>query len=148
LLGRQAVRNRGAVQGDLRLQDLGGFRLDVERPGQRDSQGRPAPLDHASKFAGVAVRHAERRTLSADGERNERAPLARKLERRREGPEKRESLEVDTDQTKSGLLARDRERVDELAVRNHQEDALLADSVLDRLRQHLEVEHGLVDRNW
>ena len=68
--------------------------------------------------------------------------------RRGDRAQEREGLEVDADDLEPGLLAGVDVAVDELAVGDDEQDAahLLA-LVVDRLREHLVVEHRLLERN-
>ena len=144
LLGRDPFGNSVALEGDLRLQDLSRLDFEVEGARQRHRQRRSAPLDYARELARVAVGDGERRALGADRDGHEGAPSAREDDGRRQGAQERESLEVDADETETGLPARERVGVDELAIGDDEEDPLLRDAVLDRLGEHLEVERGLV----
>ena len=70
------------------------------------------------------------------------------LTRRRQRPQESERLEVDPDQADARLAARAHVAIDEVAVGEDEQD--LADArafVVGRLREHLVVEHGFVDRD-
>src|SRR4051812_25909509 len=147
LLGGESLRDIGAVERDVRLEDLGGFDVQIERSRKGDRQRHPAPLDNASELAGLAVRDPERAALGSHRDSDQRALLARRLLRWHERAEQRERLEVDAGELDTCAAAGRRVRVHELAIRDDEKNTLLGLAFLDGLAKHLVVEQRLVDRN-
>ncbi len=84
----------------------------------------------------------------ADGDRDERASAGERIAGRGEGAEKRERLEIDADDLETRPAARLQVAVDDLAVRDDEEDPEDGRTVLVRtVVENDPVEHRLVERD-
>src|SRR5581483_278322 len=100
--------------------------------------------EHAGELADASVRDGEGRAVMADRDCDEGGVTAvvRLLER----PKERERLEVDANEADAGLTARADVAVDEVAIGDHEEDALDRPALgVDRRLEHAVVEDGLVE---
>ena len=105
-----------------------------------------APLEDARELADAAVGDRERRAVVADRDGDDRRLVA--VGRRRERAEQSERLEVDPRERHAGETARLDVALDELAMRDDEEDAPQALAAFGLpLAEHAVVEHRLVERD-
>src|SRR5947207_12218318 len=150
LLVGQAFRDHlvGERERALHAVDLG--RRSVEGARDRDVERRTAPFEYARELAHAAIGYRERRAVVADrdGDERRRRVAADAVLRGLQHAQQSERLEVDPDQRDARLLARVQVAVDQLAVRDDEQDPLRRLPLLvGALAEHVIVEHGLVNRD-
>src|SRR5947209_2803763 len=146
LLGAQALRRDAARKREAALQIPGLVLAHLERAGERGIEFPATPLEDAGELAHAAVRDSESRAFVADRDSDECRAVA--IRRRGDRAEQGERLEVDPREREPGEPASLDVAVDELAVRDDEEDApehLAALGLL--LAEHAVVEHRLVERD-
>src|SRR5207244_1021465 len=140
LFGRKSLGSGPSVEREVALDGLDLRLVHTEDAGETGRELRAAPLEYARELADAAVRDRQGRAVVPDRDGDDCRLLA--IARRRERPQKSERLEIDPGERQSREAAGLDVALDEVAMRNDEQDAPQALAALALpLAEHAVVEH-------